>query len=220
MKKNILILSMIVLFINARAEIGKGDIYAGFGFNGTAYLTEGGLSSGIGLNFRGGLNFHRKIGIVIGFNQSFPVTFKSTQYAYAFSSLTDPSEIEYVSTKKVKFYDISVHANFYMVGTADDGFGFYGHVGGGILGYDAQVDHPSYDKSLYWSMEQDDSSIGIMLGAGLGLQYRSGILGGFLEFGANVPVTEVNDQAIEPIALINAGLTLGVKVHFGKSKRN
>lgn len=78
----------------------------------------------------------------------------------------------------------------------------------------------TYDTNLYYTTDSDDASMGFMIGGGLGLQYRSGIVGGFLEFGANVPATQVNGEDVSPVAVINAGLTLGVKIHFGTSDRD
>lgn len=216
MKRIIFIIIAIFVFNDSYSQIGKKDFYGGLGFNGTVYLTGNGLAAGSGMNLRGGLNISPKIGAVIGFNTSFPVTFKSDEYAYAMSSLIDPSTLEYTSVHKVNFYDLNIRGNIYLAGNADNGVGFYAQVGASILGYRDKVQTSPYDHSLYYSTNEGDASIGMMLG-GVGLQYRAGLLAVFFEFGLNLPANQLNGQDVSPIAVFNAGGTLGVKIYLGKA---
>lgn len=220
MKKITLSLLAIVLFTVAKAQIGLGDIYGGAGFNVTGYLTENGLSKGFGPNLRAGVNFTEKFGACINFNRSFPIKFTSTEYAYPFSSQTPGGSITVTSTRKVVFTEANIRANYFMAGSGDDEFGFYGHLGAGILSYKETKEASDYDPNLYYTTESSsEQTMGLMMGGGLGLQYRSGMFAGFAEFGINLPANEANGESIDPVAVINAGLTVGVKIHFGESDR-
>jgi len=216
MKKITVTLLTLILFTTAKAQLGKSDIFGGGGINATAYLTDDGLASGLGYNLRAGVNFLPKLGVVLNFNQSFPIKFTSEQYAYAYGS---GGSIDATIVRKVKFIDANVRANAYMAGTADEGLGFYGFVGAGILSYKERVESVSYNTDLYYTIGGEDQTIGLMIGGGLGLQYRSGIFAGFFETGFNLPANEANGEEIPTLAVINAGVTLGVKIYLGESDR-
>lgn len=44
---------------------------------------------------------------------------------------------------------MNVRANLYIAGNADEGFGFYGHIGAAILGYKDQMQTGTYDTNLF-----------------------------------------------------------------------
>lgn len=146
----------------------------------------------------------------------FPSKKEITDYGYAFSSATSPSQIEFTADQKVSGVQIIVGYQRYFVGDFEDDFNFYGSAAAGLTFWNVKYSNISYDKSLYYSTLAEDGEklSGFILYGTLGIEKNLDFAYLYFEGHIGFPATNVGGAAVDVEVPPYVGLTAGLRFPF------
>lgn len=205
MKKCFLALVLVSACVSVHAQFGVGGQV-----NWSKYFQ--GAPSFIGL----GVNVTYVLGetypLRFSANFGLPSTEDGTTYANAYSSVTNPSQVQVTTEDKISLMNFWLDAQRYFGdGDYEDG-GVYGLVGLGLTIASAKTEYGSYDANLYGINMSDESEKISQFGIRGALGYEAGLdfANVFGEAGLNLSANSANGQEIAinlpSFVFINAGV--------------
>lgn len=201
-----------MLFFSAEAD-------AQFSMDGMVSFQN--MFGGSGLkNFGLGIKAEYALGdktvITGGFKYYLPSNFEDYTYGYAYSSQTNPSQIEIETKTGVSFLHLTFGGKRYFVGDYEDNFGLYGIGEAGMLFAPVKTTITgNFDPELYYTTFEDGeketlSNFTIGFGLGFDIDLDFGYL--FTDLKLNLPANQVNGQtvsiSIPPAVAIDAGIRI------------
>ncbi|MBS1635535.1 MAG: hypothetical protein JST26_06390 [Bacteroidetes bacterium] len=141
----------------------------------------------------------------------------STDYGYAYSSLTEPSEVTVQVQTKITGFGFRIGYKRYLIHeVSEEGFKMYFQAAVGVMAFKGTNTTTGYDKSEYYTVvEPVSAAVGYPIGGGLGFEYsiRSKI-NIYLEGNINIPANTVNGEQIEVQIPVSAQGVFGLRYHF------
>lgn len=144
-----------------------------------------------------------------------PSKLTGTVYGNAFSSATDPSQIEIDATWSLKFFHLAAGVRRYFVGDYEEDFGFYGLLELGAMLIPAKTTVAPYDTSLYWVMEEDLSNqtfFNFLLTGGVGTEVNLDFAYLFGDLKLNIPANKVGGATVAVQIPASFTLSAGLRV--------
>ncbi|MGZ4056828.1 MAG: hypothetical protein ACXVPU_04520 [Bacteroidia bacterium] len=151
------------------------------------------------------------------FNYYLHGTQNSSDYATAYSSTTDPQQVDITVATKISGVGFRVGFRRYMIkDISEDGFKLYFHACAGILAFKGSSTSSGYDPALYsTAFEPTSTALGFTIGGGFGAEYSiQSKVNIFLEGDLNIPANNVNGQDVEVEIPISLQAVVGVRFHF------
>jgi hypothetical protein len=185
-----------------------------------SYLSLTGSSdlSNIGIGLRAEKVFDEKTVIQGGANYFLSSTFSDNAVATAFSSSTEPSQIDLDLQYELSFIYIYVGGKRYLVGGNDQSFSLYVDAEAGLLMAPSTTILGQYDESLYQTFIKDgdkETLANWTIGGGVGIEKAVGF--GYLYTSAKIilPATESNGVTISYEIPTSYMITAGLRIPFG-----
>jgi hypothetical protein len=168
-----------------------------------------------GLNANGEYAKSEKLAFTGTLGYYFPGKIESTTYGNAMSSTTSPNQIEVPVTYSISFIYGALGAKYYFINEFEDDFAVYGLADIGIMLAPTKVTVGEYDRSLYYTTEQDGETETLgnyTLGLGAGAEYNVGVGYLFGDLKLVIPAGSYNSRTgaegveVPGCFLINAGI--------------
>jgi len=215
MKKLLFILFASLAFNFIQAQSAASRLAVGAGATSNLYLGNGNFLGG---TIRATFNVFDRGTAYVGFNRTVSKTFRHEAYGNAYSSATIPSNITVGYTDKIAMNEINAGFQLFVGKENRDPFGFYFHLGIGIVMAPVVTTVDPYDHNYDLGDIQDGKITysGFTLNGGIGLQFQIGPGHLFLEPRIALPANQVNGTYVYNPIPFSAGALLGYKVYFGK----
>ena len=195
-----------------------GDKVIGVGGQVSVLKLFGGNPTLIGFGVNGLLSLDGEKNAFFGdFSYYLPGTQTSTDYAYAHSSLTYPSQMTIDVKTKISGMGLRVGFRRYFINeVSDEGFKIYMQAAAGVLLFKGSSVASGYDSELYYTtIEPESTATGFTIGGGFGGEYSlASKLNIFAEANMNVPANQANGEAIEVEIPFSAQMLIGARFHF------
>ena len=171
-----------------------------------------------GLGIKGEYAFGDKTTMFGGFNYYFASKYDESRYAYAYSSLTTPQQIEFATEVKINFMHIGIGAKRYFVGDYEDSFGFYGLLEAGYLIAPVKENFvETFDQTEYYTTIEDGEKemlSNFTIGGGIGAEFDLDFGYLFIDAMLRLPANQVNGSFVSIQIPAGAVFNAGVRVPF------